>query len=728
MRKAERYHLVRGAALAVLLLILTVAGLAVRHQILEKQNQSHAEGLVQRLLVADVTRVPDILKEIDSHRIWTDPLLRVHNENAAKGSSRKLHTSLALLPVDRQQRDYLYNRLLDAEPHEVPILRDALTPHKEELRGQLWVVVEKPAQGKEKQRLRAASALATYDPENRRWEKIQDQVVNDLVGVPTVHLAVWMDSLRPVRAKLLAPLRAVFRDKERRETERSLATDVLADFAADQPEVLADLLLEADEKQLAVLYPRFQDFGEGASRLLTAEIAKGVPPDCPEEEREKLARRQANAAVALLRLGRPEAVWSLLKPHTDPRTRSYLIHRLGPMGVKRETILRRLGEEVGAAIRSALVLSLGEFDERSWAAAERKTVTEQLQLLYRTTDDPGLHGAAEWLLRHWKQDPWLQQVDQQWANDETHRKQRIERIGKALTQGAGAAKPQWYVNGQGQTLVVIPGPGKIWVGSPAGEAEREEDEQRHAVQLDRSFAIAAKPVTVEQFLRFRKDHPFDAKSAPRGDCPVNKITWYAAAAYCNWLSKQEGLPEQEWCYLPNKDGEYADGMKLAPNHLRRTGYRLPTEAEWEYACRAGTVTSRHYGESEELLKMYARYMKNSARRSWPVGSLKPNDWGLFDMHGNVWTWCQGRYQANAALPDGRIVDEAEDSLDVVETELRVLRGGSFPDAPAEVRAARRVSVHPGRSINYVGFRLARTFRQGVPVREGPEVEENPHRK
>ena len=710
MRKAERYHLARGAALAVLLLILTVAGLGVRHQVLEKQNQSHAEGLVQRLLVADVAQVPDILKDIDSHRTWTDPLLRIHNEKAAEGSSRKLHTSLALLPVDPQQRDYLYRRLLGAGPREVPILREALTTHKEELRGQLWAVMEKPVPGKEKQRLRAASALATYDPQNRRWEKVQDQVANDLVGVPTVHLAAWMDSLRPVRAKLLAPLRAVFLDRERRETERSLATDVLADFAADLPEVLADLLLEADEKQFAVLYPRLQDYGEGASHLLAVEIGKGVPPDWPEEEREKLARRQANAAVALLRLGRPEPGWSLLKPHADPRTRSYLIHRLGPMGVQRETIVRRLEEERDTTIRSALVLSLGEFDEGGWSADEREKVAEQLQQLYRAADDPGLHGAAEWLLRRWKQDAWLQQVEQQWANDGAQRQQRLERIGTALARGAGAAKPQWYVNGQGQTLVVIPRPGKIGVGSPAGEAEREEDEQRHGVRLDRSFAIAAKPVTVEQFLRFRKDHPFDAKSAPRGDCPVNKITWYAAAAYCNWLSKQEGLPEREWCYLPNKDGAYADGMKLAPNYLCRTGYRLPTEAEWEHACRAGTVTSRHYGESEELLKMYARYMKNSARRSWPVGSLKPNDWGLFDMHGNVWTWCQGRYNANAALVEGKILDDAEDSLDVVETELRVLRGGSFPDAPAEVRSARRVSVHPGRSINYAGFRLARTFR------------------
>jgi formylglycine-generating enzyme required for sulfatase activity len=555
--------------------------------------------------------------------------------------------------------------------------------------------------------------LAVYDPEDRRWETIQDQVANDLVSVPTVFLASWMNYLRQVRLKLLAPLSEICSDAKKRETERYLATDVLADFASDQPQVLTELLLDADEKQFAVLYPRLRVYKENASRLLVEGITKELPPEAPAEAHEKLASRKANAAVALLLLGRPEMVLNSLEHRPDPRTRSYVIHRLSPLGVKRDTVLRLMGEQKDCCIRSALVLSLGEYDKKEWPEAEKNTVIEQLKRLYQTAEDPGLHGAAEWLLRHWHQDSWLKQVEQESGKDDVQRVKRLQRIGNELARGVGAAKPQWYVNGQGQTFVVIPNPGTIWVGSPAGEAEREEDEQRHPVELNRSFAISTKPVTVEQFRRFRDDYPFDAKASPHGDCPVNKTTWYAAAAYCNWLSEKEELPKHEWCYLPNKDGKYADGMKLAPNYLSRIGYRLPTEAEWEYACRAGTVTSRYYGETEELLKKYAWYVNNSSRRTWPVGSLKPNDWGLFDMHGNVWIWCQERYKANVALPDGQVLSDSEDGLDVIGTELRVFRGGSFPESPAEVRAACRIQVHPGRSTHYAGFRLARTFRKGV---------------
>jgi eukaryotic-like serine/threonine-protein kinase len=93
--------------------------------------------------------------------------------------------------------------------------------------------------------------------------------------------------------------------------------------------------------------------------------------------------------------------------------------------------------------------------------------------------------------------------------------------------------------------------------------------------------------------------------SPEDDCPVLGVTWYEAAEYCNWLSREEGVPENQWCYVPNTQGRYADGMALASDWLSRRGYRLPTEAEWEYASRAGTVTSYYFGESRELLGRYA---------------------------------------------------------------------------------------------------------------------------
>jgi hypothetical protein len=227
--------------------------------------------------------------------------------------SQQLHTSLALLPVDATQVDYLYGRLLDAEPHESPVIRDFLAPYKDALLDKLWAVVEKPEQGEE-QRLRAACALASYDVSDNaegitRWQSVSKMVADELLAAvqknPS-HYATLLNQLRPVRARLLHPLGKVYRSNDRPDAERSFAANILADYAADQPTVLADLLMDADAKQFAVIYPKFKDQGEQGLPILIDEIDQKLPSDLPssDEKRETLAKRQANAAVALLWMDR----------------------------------------------------------------------------------------------------------------------------------------------------------------------------------------------------------------------------------------------------------------------------------------------------------------------------------------------------------------------------------------------------------------------------------------
>ena len=148
---------------------------------------------------------------------------------------------------------------------------------------------------------------------------------------------------------------------------------------------------------------------------------------------------------------------------------------------------------------------------------------------------------------------------------------------------------------------------------------------------------------------------------------------------------------------------------MKENYLSLTGYRLPTEAEMEYATRAGAVTSRYYGETEELLPKYAWYQKNSQERTWPVGSKKPNDLGLFDVQGNVFTWCQESYKEYPKVKDEEAVEDKEDELVIVSTDSRVLRGGSFDDQASFVRSAYRINNVPTNRDNNDGFRPARTL-------------------
>src|SRR5207248_1345153 len=136
-------------------------------------------------------------------------------------------------------------------------------------------------------------------------------------------------------------------------------------------------------------------------------------------------------------------------------------------------------------------------------------------------------------------------------------------------------------------------------------------------------------------------------------------------------------------------------LPLPPDYLKRKGYRLPTEAEWEYACRAGTLTSRYYGSSPELLPRYAWYLNTSRDRTWPVGQKRPNDLGLFDMHGNVWNWCQERRRRY--YPPGsreEPVRDDEETRSISNRLTLVLRGTAFNVQPFVVRAATRYNAPP----------------------------------
>jgi formylglycine-generating enzyme required for sulfatase activity len=181
-----------------------------------------------------------------------------------------------------------------------------------------------------------------------------------------------------------------------------------------------------------------------------------------------------------------------------------------------------------------------------------------------------------------------------------------------------------------------------------------------------------------------------------------RVTWYGAAEFCNWLSELEGLPPDQWCYEPAPGGGFAEGMTIVADFPSRRGYRLPTEAEWEHACRGGAATSRCYGDADELLARYAWYTANAGDRLAPVGRLLPNAFGLFDMHGNAGEWCQDAVRSYAAPPKDNRAAET-----ILSNDYRVVRGGHVFNNARYVRSAKRFSERP-KSTEAVGFRVARS--------------------
>lgn len=243
--------------------------------------------------------------------------------------------------------------------------------------------------------------------------------------------------------------------------------------------------------------------------------------------------------------------------------------------------------------------------------------------------------------------------------------------------------------------------GEFPMGSPNGEAGRGSDERYRQVSITYPFYLQTHEVTQAEWADVVGNHPSRAPHCG-DDCPVENVNWYEALWYANALSVGQGLPE---CYnLTNCDSGPGQGMQCESvlfTGLDCQGYRLPSEAEWEFAARAETTTAWHCGNAVGCLSRVAYYQGNSNGRTHPVAEMAANDWGLTDMSGNVSEWVWDAY--GTPSPDNLVNPVAQES-----GLRRVVRGGSFNSQPGATRSASRESV-PARDRRATrGFRLART--------------------
>jgi len=244
-----------------------------------------------------------------------------------------------------------------------------------------------------------------------------------------------------------------------------------------------------------------------------------------------------------------------------------------------------------------------------------------------------------------------------------------------LMERAGELEPraaQEFTNSLGMQFVLIPA-GTFMMGTAITEEGDEDEHPQHHVTLSQPFYLQTTPVTQGQWRHLMEGNPSSFSNCGE-DCPVEHVSWHDAQKFIKKLNQLERIDQ----------------------------YRLPTEAEWEYACRAGSTLSFCFGDEETELGHYAWYEDNSQESTHPVGQLKPNAWGLYDMHGNVFEWCQDWYGEYAPEP---VTDPTGPS----SGEFRVLRGGSWDGEAGDLRSAYRHRLTPGYRYGHEGFRVARSF-------------------
>ena len=443
-------------------------------------------------------------------------------------------------------------------------------------------------------------------------------------------------------------------------------------------------LVKSNPDAVAVL----EAAGATAARIADKSIAvlDMADPDAVDKSKaaaQKKRWHKARLAILALHLKATPLAETMCQLDSDPTQRTLFIDEFSKWHGDLSALADLLASCDHGPLRSAVALAVGNVPAADFTDEEVKSKwVQMLSKWYRTHSDTSTHSAAGWALRQWKVEP-----------------PEIPPSKPHVVNG------NWFVNTVGMTMLKI----------PVGTFIRKDSDPKRAIDqevtLTRSFVLASREVTRAQFQQFIDDPYYPDKEKPKGwpeewtedsprkQHPVQNVNWYDAVLFCNWLSKKEGLqPPYERTGETHNYGGYGYDIRR-PIH-DANGYRLPTEAEWEYACRAETVTAFSHADEESLLDHYAVYEPTPMQVS---GNKLPNAWGLFDMHGNVLEWCQDwhrAYGSNHAVADPVEPDQGTE---------RVLRGGSFSRPAHYLRSAYRNKFNPTDRYEYVGFRVARTY-------------------
>ena len=381
-------------------------------------------------------------------------------------------------------------------------------------------------------------------------------------------------------------------------------------------------------------------------------------------------RLKARLAIVALIIGDTTHAADMLRTEArpDPSQRTAFIDQFPDWNDQLEGIAKSVRETRDDSLISGICLAVGRLPSEELTDNELLGWRRLLGELFVEHPSAGVHSAAGWALRAWTcelPDP-ASETRQQDAFD-------------------------WQVTDEGLTLLRIR-PGQFIRTTPAGEPVE--------VRIEEEFLISDCEISVDLFRRFIDDTRYQGEKpvdwpgenqgvSPTVSHPVQQINWHEAVMFCNWLSNRDG---RDACYLRVADGKNDWNWVEDAN-----GYHLPTDAQWELACRAGSQTRFACGDDDSFLDQYAAFRNED--HADPCGTRLCNAWGLFDMHGNVWEW--------VGICSPIIADEAAAAGKRIVPSMKVLRGGSKGGTATQIQSDSRGWHRPNHRSLALGFRVAR---------------------
>lgn len=692
-RWCKRHRTVTVAAVVAIVTMIALGLVGLRwSDAIARQHRT--EALVETLANSELALVQGVLQQIEQSRLPIRPILlsRYQQADEPEHNVARRNLRFALMAEDRSLVPAAVEDLLRSVPAELLVQTRLLQPHADDIVEALLAVHSRPAH-QEPLPVPVAAVLAIYAPQLDDWSAWAEPVVQRLCNEPVVSYSAWVPLFRPVARHLKAPLVARFHAHEG-DPQSYPAAELIALLYADDPSVLVTLVQQADDRQLTCLVRSLRSHGSRVVSDLRAALQQRAPADVSvglrEPPRKPLIerdRRRARAAAALLALNRPDLVLPDVEPQTNPTFSASLLQVAAHAGLSPHHVAQWWIDETIVSRRRFLTLLLGclspeEFSAESWTPLIQRLLAEE-----NRESDPGLHSAYTWLLGHWRVS----------LPEKPPRPFSCDR--------------RWYETKAGEKFIIVQGPVEFLMGSPRDEYHFNPSSELHLRRIPRSFAVAAHEATQELVGQRLSDYPRAGRPVfDQPNSPAACLSMYDCARYCRRLSEEEGIPEEQMCFPPFD--QIGPEMKLPEDYLTRTGYRLPTEAEWEYCAKAGTISATSYGDDSRNSVGYAWSVLNSEGTPQPVGLLMPNPLGLFDVHGNVAEWCASNLTPKLyrELPEwGRVTVDAASVKRFAPLRNYVVRGGQSDLVPTGLHPAMRRETLASSDLHLIGLRPVRTL-------------------
>lgn len=604
-RRVFRYFLQGSAVFA---LVVLVAWLLV-HRVEQNEFRRNAQLAVHRLTSVSSGGIEEAIDNTGQFLPVVRTELQSICENESLPLKERMRAAVALLPVDSSWSEWLVLHLINPStpPDDFVPLQKALARYAAQpVQAQLLAILNDQTQTA-RSRFRAACLLSEYVESRDYLKSIASEIFHSLLREPATSSSIWIETLLPASSELRETFAKEFVSVEKPE-HASVAAAALYELNGTNVSLLAAQLDTANDVRYRAIIEILQQQTDVSRTLLEAMLSE--PFEFPESDEpppiDPESLRIVNLSMALWQLGNSDSIRNLATRRPSPDERTMLIHSLTPSRIDTGLLLNviREAEADDPLLNVSLAACVSHIAEPISESA-KKQLTERLQQLFRAHPDPETHSCADLLLR------------------------KLDIAPLADVAGADPVRQlletrDWYINAENICMVVVR-PEQLSRRSPAFKVGAP----------NHSFAISATEVTQAQLRRLLpRKNKVEIDESSTEDCPAGSVNAENAAEYCQRLNEQAGIADSESCYR-SVTVSNVQTWQPVDDYLSRSGYRLPTDEEWLYTCRCGTTAGLSFGNDSRYLRYYAWCVPLSGGHGHPVGTLLPNNLGVFDFYGNV---------------------------------------------------------------------------------------------